>query len=167
MRTCLALVLIATAAPMAVCLADTPVPGLLQSTVLNGVKFSAERGELYLNQIQAVNLPKPEGAESFRAYDPDSGGKLWAILANVADEEQTTQVVRYDFWGELRDDGLCLLSSFRMTDLATEEPITSKWLKLEPGDYVLDFFIDAGRFYSYGFTVRALAETFAIALGTA
>ena len=74
--------------------ADDP-PGLMHSTLLNGVKMHYNTGELSLRDTQAAFLPKAESDGSIYGYNPDTGGKLWAILTNKGDG---TQLARYDFY---------------------------------------------------------------------
>ena len=134
-------------------IADTPPPGLMFSTVLNGLKFEPRTSELWLYQIQATFLPDAESS-SINKYDPNDGGKLWAILAKTDDDGEQAELFRYDFYGEELKEPFWLLSSYRWTDLATEESGGGGGRqKLEPGSYTLDFHLESGKFYSYPFTI--------------
>ena len=135
--------------------ADDP-PGLLHSTVLNGVNMHHDTGELYLRNVQAASLPQAESDKSIYGYNPDTGGKLWAILTRKNDEG--TKLARYDFYANLLKEPFWHLNSYRLTDLRTDEQSSIGRLKLDPGDYVLDFFLESGRFYTYPFTVSTVGD---------
>jgi hypothetical protein len=134
--------------------ADDP-PGLLHSTLLNGVNMHHETGELSLRDMQALALPKVESDQSIYGYNPDSGGKLWAILT---DRDDGTELARYDFYANPRGELLWHLNSYRLTDLRTNEQSSMGRVKLGPGEYVLDFHLQSGRFYTYPFTVSTVGD---------
>jgi len=130
--------------------ADDP-PGLLHSTLLNGVSMHHETGEFYLRDIQAASLPQAESDQSIYGYNPDTGGKLWAILTQKNGEG--TELARYDFYANLLKEPIWHLNSYQLTDRRTDQQSTMGRLKLDPGEYVLDFFLASGRFYTYPFAV--------------
>lgn len=134
--------------------ADAP-PGLMHSTLLNGANMHYATGEFYLRDMQALALPKAESDNSIYGYNPDSGGKLWAILTR---KDDGTQLARYDFYGNPVKEPLWHLNSYRLTDLRTNEQSSMGRVKLEPGDYVLDFHLQSGRFYTYPFTVSTVGK---------
>lgn len=133
--------------------ADYP-PGLMYSTVLNGVKILYNTGQFRLDQIQAVFLPPASSAGSIYPYNPDDGGKIWAILSSAGGGE----IYRFDFYGELLKDPYWLLNSYRATDLRTGADAGVGFVDLStPGDYVLDFYLESGRFYTFSFSVSKLS----------
>jgi hypothetical protein len=134
--------------------ADDP-PGLMHSTLLNGVKMHYNTGELALRDMQASFLPRTEGDGSIYGYNPDTGGKLWAILTR---KDDGTQLARYDFYASPAKEPFWHVGSYRLTDLRTDEQSSMGRVKLLPGDYVLDFFLQSGRFYTLPFTVSTVAE---------
>jgi hypothetical protein len=130
--------------------ADNP-PGLMHSTLLNGVKLDHKRGELYLYHIQAVFLPPAESKTIYK-YNPNDGGKIWAMLSDKGGAE----VARFDFYGELLKAPFWLLNSYKLADLRTGEKPASGRVKIPAGEYVLDFFLESGKFYTFPFTVSVL-----------
>ncbi len=133
-------------------LADNP-PGLMHSTLLNGVKLHHDKGTFYLDHIQAVFLP-PAQSKTIYPYNPTDGGKLWAILS----DSSGAKIARFDFYAELLKAPYWLLNSYNLTDLRTNEKVANKRLNLKPGNYVLDFFLKSGRFYTFPFTVSVIAS---------
>ena len=129
-------------------------PGLMHSTVLNGVKLHHETGGFYLYNIQAVFLPDAQ-SKMIYAYNPDDGGKLWAILSEVSG----TEVARFDFYGEKLKAPYWLLSSYKLTYLGEGEPPANKRLPLQPGQYMLSFFLETGLFYTYPFSISVVPSS--------
>ena len=146
---------------LAVCLSIKPAaeaadypPGLMYSTLLNGVKILYNTGQFRLDNIQAVFLPEAQSATSIYPYNPDDGGRIWAILSSAGGSE----IYRFDFYGELLRDPYWLLSSYRVTDLRNGQDAGVGFVDLStPGDYVLDFHLDSGRFYTFSFSVSKLS----------
>lgn len=143
----LSLVLAATPA-----LGDDP-PGFLYATLLNGVKLPPDTGELWLESIQAVNLPPVESV-AVDDYDPRDGGKLWAVLSKTDGPE----IARLDFYADPIEAPRWLVSSFDVTNPATGQADPGKPLKLESGDYSLQFYLTTGRFHTLKFSVSTLAK---------
>jgi len=129
-------------------------PGLMHSTLLNGVKLHYDTGNLYLDNIQAVFLPDAQSTTIY-AYNPDDGGKLWAILSQV----DGTEVARYDFYGEKLKAPYWLLNSYKLTYLGEGEAPANKRLPLQPGNYVLNFFLETGLFYTYPFSISVVPSS--------
>jgi len=129
-------------------------PGLMYSTLLNGVKMLHEDGRVTLDRIQAVFLPDAQ-SNTIYPYNPDDGGKLWAIVSTAGG----TEIYRCDFYAELLKQPYWLLNSYKLTDLRSGTNIADGWLDLSaPGDYVLDFFLESGRFYTFPFSVSKLTS---------
>ncbi len=129
--------------------ADYP-PGLMFSTVLNGVKVLQDDGRLRLDNIQAVFLPDASSPTGREAYNPDDGGKIWAILS----KSDGTELYRLDFYGEKLQSPYWLLSAYTATDLATNNKTTTEWLEGgKTGSYVLDFYLESGKFYTFPFKI--------------
>src|SRR3990172_7677688 len=103
--------------------ADSP-PGLMFSTVLNGVKVLQEDGRLRFDNIQAVFLPEASSPTGRNPYNPDDGGKVWAILS----QSGGTEIFRLDFYGEKLQSPYWLLSAYTATDLRTNAKNTTEWL---------------------------------------
>jgi len=131
--------------------AENP-PGLLFSTLLNGVKMNHNDGKLRIDDIQAVFLPDVT-SNSSNHYDPDTGGKLWTILRKA----DGTALYRLDWYAEKIKDPFWLLNSYRATDLGSNRVLGGGPLAFnQPGDYVLDFHLSSGLFYAFPFSlVRA------------
>ena len=133
--------------------ADEYPPGIMYSTLLNGVKLLYNTGKFRLDGIQAVFLPEATSAGSIYPYNPDDGGKVWAILSTAAGEP----VYRFDFYGEKLKQPYWLLNSYRATDLRTKADAGVGWLDIAtPGDYTLDFYLESGRFYTFSFATSKL-----------
>lgn len=129
-------------------------PGLMFSTVLNGVKMLPNNGHFYLYHIQAVFLPDAQ-SKTIYAYNPDDGGALWAVLSTADGQE----LYRYDFWAQKLKEPYWLLGSYRLTNLENGENLgSSSRVPLQQGDYVLDFYLDSGKFYTFDFAVSKIEE---------
>lgn len=156
MRACiaLALVLVIILAHQAAAAEDYP-PGLMYSTLLNGVKMIEGTGQFRMDNIQAVFLPPAQSSGSIYPYNPDDGGKAWAILSTSAGDA----LCRFDFYGELLESPYWLLSSYRATDLTSGVDAGSGWVDLaREGAYVVDFYLESGRFFTYPFSVGKIAS---------
>ena len=129
-------------------------PCLMYSTVLNGLKMLPNTGQFRMDNIQAVFLPEAQSAAGMiYPYNPDDGGKLWAILS----KSDGTQLFRFDFYGEKLKSPYWLLGSYRATDLASGADAGVGYIDLaQTGDYVVDFYLESGKFYTFPFSVRKL-----------
>jgi len=133
--------------------ADDYPPGLMFSTVLNGVKVLSDSGKFRLDGIQAVFLPDPAN-DAYRPYNPNDGAPLWAILSRA----DGTELYRLDFYAEKLKAPYWLLSSYKATK-PSGDAISGSWLDLPgTGNYVLGFYLESGKFYTFPFTV-ALATS--------
>jgi len=130
--------------------ADYP-PGIMYSTLLNGVTIVANSGQLYLDNIQAVFLPEPQSSDYY-PYNPDTGGAVWSTISTAGGEE----ILRFDWYASVLKKPYWLLDSYKLTDHRTGETGNSGHFKLPSGDYTLDFFLDSGKFYTFDFTVSTV-----------
>ncbi|MFP3903944.1 MAG: hypothetical protein ACLFWB_06860 [Armatimonadota bacterium] len=129
-------------------------PGLMFSTVLNGMKMLPNNGHFHLHHVQAVFLPDAQGT-SIYAYNPDDGGALWGVLSTADGQE----LYRYDFYTQKLKEPYWLLNSYKASNLETGENLgSSARVPLEPGDYVLDFHLDSGKFYTVSFAVSKIEQ---------
>ena len=142
-----------TGAVMTACAQVGDGPTLLHSSVLNGVKIEQDTGEVYLYQIQVRDLPPPAGA-GYYPYNPDTGGKLWAVLSSAAG----AQIARFDFSAQRLNDPYWLLKEYRLTDLRTGQMSNTGRVGLTPGVYVLDFFLEGTHFWTFAFGVSSLTD---------
>jgi hypothetical protein len=128
-------------------------PGLMYSTVLNGVQLLPDDGRFRLDNIQAVFLPKPDST-TYYPYDPEGGGKLWTILSTT----DGTELYRFDWYGELLKSPFWLLSSYKATDLRTGQDAGVGWVDLpDSGEFVLDFYVEGVHFYTFPFSTSTIA----------
>ena len=128
--------------------AATYPPGLMFSTVLNGVKLDHKTGEFFIDRIQAVFLPDATSKMVY-PYNPDDGGKIWALLKNSSGQE----MARYDFYGEKLESPYWLLNSYNLSSAAMPDRINVHRFRLDPGSYVLDFYLEGAHFYHFPFSV--------------
>jgi hypothetical protein len=130
-------------------------PGLLHATLLNGLRVSAKDGALRLDTLQAMHLPvPPEGSHATRSDDP--ARKLWALLCTT----EGTEVARFDFDSQQQKPPMWVLPYNRLT-VQGEEVIPGQF-KLAAGDYVLDFYLATGKFYSYPFAVKLVQDKYLV-----
>lgn len=128
-------------------------PAMLHSMLLKGVIVNPANGALRIDHLQALHLPEPpEGSHSHLADDP--ARKLWAILSTA----DGAQLARFDFDSEKLKPPLWLMAYSKVTILGPQT--NDEQLKLAPGDYVLDFFLSSGRFYSFRFAVKQVGGKF-------
>jgi len=123
-------------------------PRILHASLLNGLQLESQTGALWLDAIQAA-LPAPAGGGS---YSPDGGGKLWAVLS----AKSGSQVARYDFYAQPGQGEMWVLGSHKLTPLDGGGTPPDGRPRLAAGDYVLDFLLESGRFYTFPFTVSVL-----------
>jgi hypothetical protein len=131
--------------------AESYPPGLSFASLLNGVKIYPKTGEFYLDFINATFLPSVQNSAGY-PYDPDSGGKVWAILSDSSGAE----VARFDFWAEPLESPYWLLNSYRVTIGGNTTVMGT--VKLDKGKYSLDFFLEGVEFYKYPFAVDVLSS---------
>ena len=135
-------------------LAADQAPAMMWDGLLQCVTVSANRGEFYVspfNSLRAVFLPHAE-SNTIYEYDPNSGGKLWAIFST----SDGTELLRYDFYAEELKAPFWLVSAPKCTNLVTGEEIPGGRLEVEAGDYVLDFFLESGRFSTFAFSISQI-----------
>jgi hypothetical protein len=124
-------------------------PGMLHSTLLKGVLVNPTDGSLRLDQVQAMHLPEPP-AGGYEATAQEPARQLWAILAT----KEGAQLARFNFTAEKLDDPLWLLPYNTVTLLG--DAAGQSGLKLPASDYVLDFYLSTGKFYSFAFAVKVV-----------
>lgn len=131
-------------------------PGLMYSTLLNGFNWQSDSAMLRLNGVQAVFLPDPNsGNTSFYPYDPEKGGQLWATLSDGSGKELYTlrffaEDIKAPYW---------LLSSYTLYKAGSDQPIYDEQMDLSAmGDFVLDFYLESGKFYTFPFSVSKVAS---------
>jgi|GEM_PF-1085498 len=133
-------------------------PGLMFSTVLNGVKIHSESGLVYLDHIQAVFLPTPPvKSRTIYPYDPRGGGLIWAVIKDASGR----QLVRFDMTGENIKEPYWLLD----TALCQGCSEGNLGIKLAPGNYNLDFYVEGDHFYHFPFAVGVIKARDAFSSG--
>ncbi len=125
-------------------------PGLLRSTLLNGLIVSPTTGAVRLNMVQALYLPEPPDG-TYEATTTDDARRLWAILATA----DGTQVARLNFTTEKIKPTLWLLSYYTV---ALPDGTQADEVKLAAGDYLLEFHLPTGVFYRYAFSVKQVGS---------
>lgn len=123
---------------------DNP-PGLLYSTLLNGVKLNQQTGSLRLEDIQAVFLPVPQSTDSWKYNATD--GKLTATLTT----DQGKALGEYRFHARQTRGVFWLLGSHQVT---TPGGGTGNDIKItSAGNYLLQFAVEDKPFYKFPFSV--------------
>jgi hypothetical protein len=122
-------------------------PGVLHASLLKGIAVDPADGAFSVGGLQAAYLPEaPQGAYS--AHSDDPARKLWALLSTP----DGVQVARLDFEAEKGPPPMWTMTANTVTIPGQEGE--GQAIKLAPGDYLLDFHLAAGKFYSFPFTVR-------------
>ncbi len=134
--------------------ADTYPPGLMFSTLLNGVKMDYKTGEMYLDKVQAVFLPTP-ASTAYYPYNPTDGDELYAVIYDTGRNE----IGRFDFYASVLNEPYWLLNSYELTDMRSGEKPANGRIKLGKGDYNLDFFTAGRHIYNYPFSVDTIASS--------
>lgn len=129
-------------------------PGVMWDSLLASVTMYSNTGNATLagfERLVAVFLP-PATSRTEYPYNPDDGGKFWAILSSA----DGTQLARYDFWSQERPAPYWYVDDAWVTDLATGARIETRQIPLPPGQYVADYFLESGRIYTFPFSVSKL-----------
>lgn len=113
-------------------------PSLSFSTVLNGVTIVYTGGEFRLDRIQGTFI--------------NPGAKGYTMLRSA----DGTELYRMDWEAEAIKTPYTLLQIHTTTDLATNEPIFGFIPLNKEGDYVLDFYLESGQFYTFPFSVKTV-----------
>jgi hypothetical protein len=127
-------------------------PGIMYSTLLNGVKIQNKTGELEVNSLQFVFLPKPE-VDSYRPYDPAQGGELYALLKN----SQGQQLARYDMYAKVHKAPYWVQEGCEYIDASGNKVSGKRGPVMESGSYFLDFYVAGKHFYHFLFAVSKKA----------
>ena len=129
-------------------------PGIMFSTVLNGVKLLSATGELSLDNIQATFLPKSAPIPNqYYYYSPDLGGGVNAVLKDSSGNE----IAKFDFYVELIKQPYYLLGAYKLTGPDESILIPGGRVKMQPGSYTLDFYVEGKHFYHFPFSVSKLS----------
>lgn len=155
LRMVLLAAVVLAAAP-SVCRAQPPEmsPTIMWHSILGSTVVYSTHGNLTLvgfERLCAVFLP-PAESRTIYPYNPTDGGNFWAILSSA----DGTELARYDFWAHQRPAPYWFVDDAWVTDLRTEERVEGGSLPVQPGDYVVDYFLDSGRFYTFAFSVNTL-----------
>ena len=129
-------------------------PGLMFSTVLNGVLLDWKKGVFKMNQIQAVFLPKPSFSGTY-PYDPTrGGGELYTLLKNSSGK----LVARFDWYASVLKAPYWLLGSYEWSDAGGAKGAAGGGPVLGAGKYTLEFYAAGKKFYVFPFQVSKVAS---------
>ncbi len=132
--------ILVTALLVGVAYAGAYPPGLSFATVLNGVKILSKDAKLRLYHIQAVFLP--DGATGHAIVKKADGTKIYRF-------EWKSQKLKAPYF---------LMDFWKCTDLRSNENLGSGWVKLfEPGNYIVDFYLQDKKFYTFPFSVSKIS----------
>jgi len=123
-------------------------------SLLGGATIYSNTGNFTIagtDRITAVFLPTPQN-QAYYPYNPSDGEKLWAVLSSA----DGTQIAQFDLWAQQRPAPYWVVDDAWVKNLATGEGIETKQVPLQPGNYVVDFFLPTGRFYTFPFSVTKL-----------
>ncbi|MHC5011226.1 MAG: hypothetical protein ACYTG6_09780 [Planctomycetota bacterium] len=152
-----AVVLLVSTAPVGA--ADNP-PGILHSTLLNGVKLDFDSHEFYIERFTATFLPEPQSQTgSIYKYNPDDGDSLQATLTDA----DGNLVLRLGFYGNLQEQPFWIIGSYKFLENNTGNEPSGSRIKLAAGKYVLDFFVKGEKFYHFPFEITEIASEDAFA----
>lgn len=111
-------------------------------------------GELSLDNIQATFLPKSGPIPNqFYYYSPDLGGGVNAVLRDSSGNE----IAKFDFYVELLKQPYFLLDAYKLTGPDESILIPGGSVKMQPGSYTLDFYVEGKHFYHFPFKVSKLS----------
>lgn len=142
-----------------ICIVAQPAempPGIMWNSLLASTVVYSNTGNFShtgFERLTAVFLPTAQSNNEY-PYNPDDGGKFWAVLSNSAG----AQLARYDFWAQQRPAPYWVVDDAWVTDLTTNERAYTGQIPLPPGDYTLDYFLDSGRFYTFSFSVNNITS---------
>ena len=126
------------------CSASDNPPGILYSSLLNGVTLNERSAELRLTGIQAVFLPEPTSSDVWK-YNP-TDGKLTARLSTKTGK----QLAEYRFYAQKLKGVFWQLGGYQVKTTAGGD----QDIKLtSAGDYVLEFAVDDNPFFEFPFAV--------------
>ncbi len=120
-------------------------PGLMFSTMLNGVKVDYKSGVFKMEKLQAVFLPEAQSKTIYK-YNPDDGGKVQAVIRSKDGEIVDIAT----FYGEKLKQVFWLLSSYKLGQAEMHN------FKLPgAGAYTIDFYLESELFYRFPFKLVA------------
>ncbi|MEP0814630.1 MAG: hypothetical protein HRF49_08210 [bacterium] len=123
--------------------ADYP-PGIKYSTFLKAFNYNSENGSLMLNSFDAVFLPDD-------VFTSSGTQKLWAIVRNSSGGD----LYRLDFYVFRGNPPYSNVSHYNLSALG---PLPANGMTMDffrSGDYVMDFYTSAGKFFSFPFSIDA------------
>lgn len=116
-------------------------PGLSYSSVLEGVKLLAKKGQFGIHHIQTTFVP-----------DDCKGG---FVVLRTADGKELCQ---YDWKPDRLEKPYTLLNVTKTTDLSNNQSVPSGRIPLTPGNYVLDFYLPTEHYFTYPFSVAKIGS---------
>lgn len=123
-------------------------PGFMYSTLLNGIKMRGD-GTLYFDDITATFLPPASSPSGRAAYNYDDGGKLTSII-----RRKDGTVIDERFWNGRKADGpLWIVHTYELSGRQSGS------IKMSPGDYTLEFYVEGKPFYRLPFSVEKEGAT--------
>lgn len=112
-------------------------PGISFATLLNNVRLQAQKGLFDLgNQMQGVFI--------------EPGTEGWTILRTA----NGVELYKFNFRMEALSEPYTLFDFYETIDLRANKRIFGSFPLKEAGDYVLDFYLASGKFYSFPFSVQ-------------
>jgi hypothetical protein len=115
---------------------DRP-PGLSFASLLNNIQYQTDKCYFTLgNQMQATFIA------------PNTKG--WVILS----KSDGTELYRYDFETQEIKTPYTLLDFNKTTDLRLNKTAINSIELKETGEYVLSFYLDKGKFYTFPFSIK-------------
>ncbi len=129
-------------------------PSIMWGSVLGGVTMHHANPRFAFfpfDPVTAVFLP-PAESNTIYPYNPVDGGNFSAVISSA----DGTELARYVFYALARPAPFWPVDDSWLTDLTTGERIQTKQMPLAPGDYVIDFFLEGERFFTYSFSVSTL-----------
>jgi len=128
-------------------------PGILHSTLLNGVKLDYKTGEFWIDRFTALFLPGPsKKSKTIYGYNPDDGGELYATLT----DESGGVLTRFDFFAEKKEPLFWIVHNYKVTENKIGNQHSGKRVRLFIGKYNLNFFVEGKQFYRFPFEVSVL-----------
>ncbi len=140
--TLLVIALLFVAALCLPALAAEYPPGIMFASLLNNIRFVSNNASFSLdNQMQGVFMP--------------AGTKGWVIFRKADGAE----LYRFDFKTELIRLPYMRFDFMTATDLRSGQASLLMFPFKEPGSYVLDFYLDSAKFYTFPFSISKKAPS--------
>jgi hypothetical protein len=113
-------------------------PSLVYARLLNSITINDVKGNMFLGTFTATFL------------EPKATGHV--ILRKAGGEE----IGKWDFTSDPLQTPYSKLNLVKYTDLKTNEVSMGQGLDMTVGDFVLDFYLPSGLFYTFPFTVKKM-----------